>query len=528
MLSFYDIFIRRRYWQSVVFMMATSSLRIAAILVVSDILFVTHGLRTNNGRSFPKNFLLGVASSAYQIEGGWNQDGKGVNVWDQWVHDHPDAIYDHSNGDVACDSYNKYKEDVQLLKEIGVDFYRFSLSWSRILPNGYSNVINYDGLNYYKNLIDELLANGIKPFVTIYHWDHPNIFESMGGWTNELMVDWIADYARVVFKELGPKVKYFMTINEPTILCNEAYVTGEWAAGKKLGSTGKFLCLHNILKAHAKIYHIYDEEFRKEQNGQIGIVTCCGGLFAKTPNDTAAVDTAFQFDCGVITSPIYSKTGDYPEVVKHHIAENSKLEGFSKSILPKFSPEWIHYIKGTSDFLGLNHYTSRLVETVPHVNGQAWYEYSGINMTIDPSWPLGGSKWLRVVPDGLQQIITKLTKEYGRVPIYVSENGYSNIYDDINDDNRISYLYSYMDKMLSAIYDDGCNVKGYTVWSLMDNFEWARGYSERFGIVHVNFTDPNRTRTPKSSMKWYKNVIQTRKLHNTSTLTDFEPVVISV
>ncbi|EFN81478.1 Lactase-phlorizin hydrolase, partial [Harpegnathos saltator] len=439
---------------------------------------------------------------------------KGLNIWDRWTHEHPEDVNDHSNGDIACDSYHKYKEDLEILNNTGVDFYRFSLSWSRILPNGYSNVINYKGLQFYKDLIDELTASGIIPVVTLYHFDLPDVFEQMGGWMNELIVEWMSNFARVVFKELGPKVKYFITINEPLVFCDKGYQTGEMAPGKKLGAIGKYLCLHNVLKAHAKIYHIYDQEFRKQQEGKIGIVVPCSGLFAKIPNDDAATDTYFQFECGIITGPIFSETGDYPKVVKDHIAENSRLQGFSKSILPELSPIWVQFIKNSSDFFGLNHYTSRLVETVPRVANQSWYDYSGVKASIDPSWPSTASAWLKVVPIGFRQIIKKISTEYNYPPIYIMENGMSNANADTNDKNRISYLYSYMKEMLIAMHDDGCNVKAYAVWSLLDNFEWSSGYTEKFGMVRVDFEDPNRARTPKSSLQWYKNVIRTRRLYN--------------
>ncbi|EZA56631.1 Myrosinase [Ooceraea biroi] len=482
--------------------------------VALSVIFVMH-VYADNTTSLPKDFLLGVATSAYQIEGGWNASGKGESVWDRWTHEHPNFITDGSTGDVACDSFHKYKEDIQLLKEIGVDFYRFSLSWPRILPNGYANVISQEGLDYYKNLINELLANGIEPFVTLYHWDHPQVFEMMGGWTNEMMVDWMSDYARVVFRELGPKVKHFTTINEPSVICEEAYARDRKAPGKNLGDPGRYLCMHNMLKTHARIYHIYDTEFREQQNGQIGLPIPCFGTFPKNPNDTAAVDAVFQFACGWTAHPIFSETGDYPEIMKTHIAENSKLNGFPRSLLPEFSSEWVQYIKGTADFFALNHYTSRIVEIVPRVEGQPWYAYSGVKESIDPSWPESASNWLRViVPAGFRQILKKISTEYNNPPIFILENGFSDK-QCVLDNSRISYLHSYMTSMLSAIYEDGCNMKGYAVWSLLDNFEWQSGYTESFGLVSVNFTDPERTRTPKWSMHWYKNLVQSRKLNST-------------
>ncbi|XP_025264883.1 myrosinase 1 isoform X1 [Camponotus floridanus] len=496
------------------------------VVAVNFIFSITY-VFANNTLSFPKDFLLGASTAAYQIEGGWNESGKSENIWDRWLHENPSVVPDGSNGDVACDSLHKYKEDVKILHDLGVDFYRFSVSWTRILPNGYANVINQEGLNYYKNLINELLAKGIEPFVTLYHWDHPEILEQMGGWTNEMIVEWISDYARVIFKELGPKVKYFATINEPLVLCSEGYGGNTIAPGKNLGSPATFLCMHNILKAHAKIYHIYDEEFRKDQNGKIGLVIPCSGSLPKNLNDTSAVDMQFQFNCAWTAHAIFSKTGDYPEIMKNHVAENSKLAGFPRSLLPTFSPEWVQYIKGASDFFGLNHYTSRLVETVPRVEGQEWYAYSGVKKSIDPSWPKSASNWLRVVPDGFRQILNKIRKEYDNPPLYVMENGVSDKCCNIFDNSRISYLHSYMQAMLLAIYEDGCNVKGYAVWSILDNFEWLSGYTERLGLVSVNFTDSNRKRTPKWSFYWYKDIIASRKLNSTTNSTEL-PTVIAV
>ncbi|XP_020293909.1 myrosinase 1 [Pseudomyrmex gracilis] len=486
---------------------------------------VTRGF-TDDILSIPKDLLLGTASAAYQIEGAWNEGGKGESVWDKWTHEHPENIIDGSNGDVACDSYHKYKEDVQLLKTMGVDFYRFSLSWTRILPNGFANVINQEGLNYYKNLIDELRANDIEPFVTLYHWDHPEILERMGGWTNEMMVDWFTDYAKVVFKELGPKVKYFMTLNEAHIVCNEGYATKQKAPGKELGDVGRFLCLHNMLKAHAKTYHMYDTQFRPQQKGQIGLVNACSGAFAKYPNDTTAVNLHFQFTCGWLAHPIFSTTGDYPEVMKRHIAENSKLRGFSKSLLPEFSEAWVQFIQGTSDFFGINHYTSKLVETMPHTDGKEWYSFSGVKESVDPSWPGSASNWLKVVPEGFRQILNKVSEEYNYPPIFVMENGFSYKCCVTDDRLRISYYHSYLKAMLAAVKLDGCKVKAYATWSVLDNFEWKNGYKERFGLINIDFTDPNRTRTPKLSMSWYANVIKTRKLLPISNSSDV--IVIAV
>nr|XP_050854384.1 myrosinase 1-like [Vespula vulgaris] len=473
---------------------------------------------------FPDGFQLGVASASYQIEGAWNTNGKGVNIWDIFTHNGGGVIRDNSNGDLACDSYHRYKEDVQLISDIGADFYRFSLSWSRILPNGFSNVINQDGLNYYKNLIDELLAKGIQSHVSIFHWDLPENMEKLGGWTNELIIDYFVDYARIVFRELGPKVKLFYTLNEPAVFCGEGYGLHTKAPGKNITGIGSYLCMHNALKAHAKVYHMYDKEFRSEQKGLISIVISSSAYFAKNENNLAAEDIAFQFICGWVGHPIYSKTGDYPQVMKNRIAENSRIQGYSKSRLPEFTQEWIEYIRGTSDFFALNHYTSNLVEIVPKGPNDTWYGDSGIKFSYDPKWPSSGSSWLKIVPEGFRKILNAIKNEYNNPPVIITENGVS---DDgkLSDKIRINYLSEYLKAMLQAIYEDGCNIKGYTVWSLIDNFEWENGYIEKFGLVQVDFASPNRTRTPKMSMEWYKNVIKQRKITNFAPNTNEYDVV---
>ncbi|XP_014217971.1 myrosinase 1-like, partial [Copidosoma floridanum] len=222
--------------------------------------------------------------------------------------------------------------------------YRFSLSWPRILPTGYSHIVSKDGLKYYHDLLDELEKNQLSPFVTIYHWDHPEALQKLGGWMNELMVDLFGDYARVVFRQFGSKVKFFTTINEPHAICRDGYKTGSQAPGYRLGATAEYICGHNILKAHARAYHIYNDEFRAEQGGKVGIAIPCQYYFVKSEKDMDARERAFQFNCGRFSHPIFSGKGDYPDIVKQKVAEKSKIEGRNRSKLPVFSEEWIQYI----------------------------------------------------------------------------------------------------------------------------------------------------------------------------------------
>ncbi|RZF43906.1 hypothetical protein LSTR_LSTR007242 [Laodelphax striatellus] len=459
---------------------------------------------------FPKDFLFGAASASYQIEGAWNKDGKGENIWDHYTHQNPNLIRDHSNGDIACDSYHKYKEDVQLLKTVGFNAYRFSISWSRILPKGDDSLVNEKGIKYYSDLIDELLANGIQPMVTMYHWDLPEPLDKIGGWTNPVLADYFEAYARILFIKLGNRVKLWITLNEPMEVVH-GYGSVDYPPFLNYNGVGEYLAAHTLIRAHAKVYHLYNNEFRTEQKGLIGITLNSDFSFPKTTSkdDIEAAQTAMQFFLGWFAHPIHSKEGDYPSVMRQRIDENSKKEGRFKSRLPRFTQEEIESIRGSSDFFGLNHYTSRYASKgqsgkVPSV------EYdSGVMKTIDPSWPGSASEWLKVVPSGFRHLLKWIKKEYGDKPIIVTENGFSDK-GELNDDDRIRYYSSYLQELSKAIKDDKCNVIGYTAWSIMDNFEWCKGYTERFGIYQVDFTSPDRTRKPKKSVKFFQKLIETR------------------
>ncbi|XP_012263148.2 myrosinase 1-like [Athalia rosae] len=457
----------------------------------------------------PEGLKIGVGTSSYQVEGGWNASDKGENVWDRLVHSKPWMILDETDGDLAADSYNKYKEDVHWVKRMKFDHYRISLSWARILPTGLSNSVSREGLRYYHNLIDELLANNIEPLVTIYHWDHPQVLEDMGGWTNHMMVKFYLEYANVVFREFGDKVKVFTTLNELQLFCLSGYGIGEIAPGKPLNITGAYLCGHNALKAHAEAYHLYNREYRSKQNGRVGIVSHCASYLPKTPNDTLAAEIAFEFSCGWISHPIY--IGDYPKLMKDKVAQFSKDAGFTESQLPVFSPAEIARIKGTSDYFGMNHYTSFLVEQVPDSESNLLLRDSGIKQSYDPSWEITGMDWLNIVPHGFGYMLRKIKAKYNNPPVYVTENGSAD--NQIMDDHqRIKYHFLYLRELLSAVYRDNCNVQKYTAWSLVDCFEWSTGYAAGFGLLALNMSSPARERIPKLSASWFETVMGTRKL----------------
>ncbi|KAL0811274.1 hypothetical protein ABMA28_009690 [Loxostege sticticalis] len=467
-------------------------------------------------RSFPEVFQFGASTAAYQIEGGWYEDGKGLSIWDIATHTVPSPIKDQSTGDVAADSYHLYQRDVEMMKELNLDFYRFSVSWTRILPNGFSDRINQAGLDYYNNLINELLNNNITPFVTMYHWDLPHNLQRLGGWANPLVVDWFVDYAKVLFDKFGDRVKNWITINEPKQICYEGYGSDLKAPFVNMSGIAEYICAKNILLAHARVYRLYDEEYRRLQNGTIGISLSCTWFepASDTLDDNQAALDARQFDWGQYAHPIFSREGDFPAELKKNIAIKSAEQGYQKSRLPELTAEEVALIRGTSDFFGLNTYTTKLTYRDASLDGMyAVPSYSddiGAVMIKDPSWPQAQSSWLQEVPWGFYKLLVEIKNLYDNPPVLVTENGWSSS-GGLLDDDRISYYRSYLSALLDAV-DEGCDVKAYSAWALMDNFEWKNGYTEKFGLFEVDFSIPDRTRTPRKSAYIYREIIRSRQL----------------
>ncbi|XP_064620975.1 lactase/phlorizin hydrolase-like [Lineus longissimus] len=478
---------------------------------------------------FPKDFAWSSATSSYQIEGGWNADGKGASIWDTFSH--AKRIANNDTGDVACDSYNKLADDVKLLKDLGVSHYRFSLSWPRILPDGTINNINNKGLLYYKQLIGMLQSEGIEPQITLYHWDLPQALEDQGGWLNETIVYHFNEYAKLCFTHFGDKTKFWITFNEPWIVAWLGYgvgsfAPGQWGPGDKVYTVG-----HNLIKAHAKVWHTYDQMFRSTQNGKIGITLNTGWSEPKStdPKDVEAAERALQFDFGWFAHPILIN-GDYPEVMKVRVHNMSMLQNLTKSRLPEFTADEKKNISGTSDFIGLNFYTAAIISDDPTkpINPANYDNDKGVAGEADPSWGYSGSGWLRVAPFGMRKILQWIDQTYSHPDIYVTENGVSDRSGTLDDTARIDYYRSYINEMLKAIRLDGCNVKGYTAWSLMDNFEWASGYAEKFGLHFVNFTDPARPRTPKASARWFTQMIKDNGFYNSAGSTSVSTFTIAL
>jgi len=458
--------------------------------------------------SFPDDFLWGSATAAYQIEGAWNEDGKGPSIWDVFTKV-PGNIVDGSSGDVACDSYHNYKEDVALMKEMGFTSYRFSIGWTRILPEG-TGTRNPGGIIYYRNLIDELLANDIVPAVTLYHWDLPQALQDQGGWLNATVADWFEEYARVCFEEFGDSVKFWITLNEPKETSLQGHGSGTMAPGLKGPGTLVYEAAHNQIRAHARAYRAYHQDFAEAQGGKIGITLNINWMEPRDPSDEADVEagnTLMNFQLGWYAHAIFVD-GQYPAVMREKIDAKSEAQGFEESRLPTFSEEDSAMILGSSDFLGMNFYTAQIV--YPEASDPElvdFYADPDVGSYQDETWYGSGSSWLKVCPWGIRQAINWATREYGAPDIYITENGFSDRLGNIDDLQRIYYYKHYLNQVLKAIKVDGISVKGYYAWSLLDNFEWAMGYTEKFGLHNVNMSDPARTRTAKESSRYLSRLI---------------------
>ncbi|KAM4596380.1 lactase-like a [Fundulus diaphanus] len=469
--------------------------------------------------TFPTGFSWGVGSSAYQTEGAWNTDGKGMSIWDVFAHK-KGKIPSNETGDSSCEGYYKFKDDIILMKEMKLNHYRFSISWPRILPSGSkSEHINEKGIRYYNDLINMLLDNKITPVVTLYHWDLPQVLqEKHGGWQNASMVSYFNDFASLCFERFGNRVKHWITFNNPWSIAVEGYETGEHAPGLKLRGSGAYKAAHHIIKAHAKVWHTYDTKWRSKQKGLIGIsLTADWGEPVDVSNqrDIEAAERYIHFYLGWFATPLFH--GDYPQVMKEYIGRKSGQQGLGASRLPVFSPQEKSYIRGTVDFLGLGHYTTRYVtqKNYPSGFGDSYFADRDLAELVDPEWPDPGSEWLYSVPWGFRRLLNFVKTQYGNPMIYVTENGVSEkrLCTDLCDDWRMQYLREYINEMLKAV-KDGVNVKGYTAWSLLDSFEWDEGFSERFGLYFVDFSNKNKPRYPKASVQFYKRIISSNGFPN--------------
>jgi beta-glucosidase len=435
---------------------------------------------------FPDNFLWGAATSAYQIEGSPLADGAGASIWQRFVHT-PGTIRDGDTGDIACDHYRRYKDDVALMQQIGLQAYRFSVSWSRVLPQG-RGAINRKGLDFYDKLVDELLAKNIRPLVTLFHWDLPVALDDQGGWLNRDSAEWFADYARLMFDTLDDRVTSWATLNEPWVVADQGYLHGVLAPGHRNKYEAP-IAAHNLLRAHGAAVKVYREVGKHE----IGLVV---NLEPKYPAsaDQADIDAAARGHAQMnaqYLDPVF--LGCYPE----------RMREVWGDAWPEWPAEDLALISQPIDFLGINYYTRSVAQNDPA-------SYVARASTVrQPLATYTETGW-EVFAQGLTDTLQWVARRYGNPPVYITENG-SAFYDPavaedgrVRDPLRVNYLQKHL-RAIHAAIASGCDVRGYCAWSLLDNLEWAHGFSKRFGIVHVNFG--TQERTLKDSAYFYREVI---------------------
>jgi beta-glucosidase len=436
---------------------------------------------------FPPDFFWGAAVSAYQVEGAVDADGRGESIWDRFT-TIPGKIEGGETGRVACDSYHRYREDVKLMRELGLNAFRFSIAWPRVLPEGTGSP-NPGGLDFYDRLVDELLAAGIEPFVTLYHWDLPQALEDAGGWPVRDTVEAFAEYVEVVVARLGDRVRYWITQNEPWVIAWLGYGLGEHAPGRT-SERDALAAAHHVLVAHGRAVEILRRDVREPRVGiTIDVVPMYPASDSAT--DAAAVRQLDGFRNRWLLDPVLR--GEYPPDMVEHFAH----------ALPDVRDGDLEAISAPLDFLGVNYYTRNIVRADPESGEPVVVEASGAEHT---------TKGWEVYPDGLTQMLVRLNEDYELPALYVTENGaaYPDARDNgsVEDPQRVSYLERHLGAIAAAI-EAGVPLAGYFVWSLLDNFEWAQGYSQRFGIVYVDFDTLERV--PKASYRWYRSFIAAQK-----------------
>ncbi len=444
---------------------------------------------------FRKDFVWGVAAASYQVEGGAFEDGKGWSIWDMYCRK-PGVIANGDTGDIACDSYHRYREDIRLMKEIGVHAYRLSISWPRLLPSG-TGKVNEKGLSYYDALIDELLQNGITPYITLFHWDYPYELYKRGGWLNPDSPQWFADYAKLVTERYSDRVTHFFTLNEPQCFIGLGFESGVHAPGQRLSADDTFQMAHNVLLGHGMA--VMAMRAAAKQPLEIGYAPTASFMYPLTDSleDIEAARRAnfslpddpqsWTWNVSWWNDPVL--LGEYP------------AEGLAKyeKYLPHIGQDDLKIISQPLDFLGQNIYNG--VQVKAGETGEPIYlkRYTGFPKTA-LNWP--------ITPECLYWGPRFLYERYHK-PIYITENGLAcndviSVDGKVHDPNRIDFLYRYLRELKKAS-TDGVDVRGYFQWSIMDNFEWHSGYAERFGLVYVDYRD--QTRLIKDSGYWYRDTI---------------------
>ncbi|KAL9430725.1 hypothetical protein AB3S75_026008 [Citrus x aurantiifolia] len=419
---------------------------------------------------FPPGFLFGASTSAYQVEGAANEDGRTPSIWDTFAH----AGNVHGTGDIACDGYHKYKEDVKLMADTGLDAYRFSISWSRLIPNG-RGPVNPKGLQYYNNLINELISYGIQPHVTLHHFDLPQALEDeYGGWINRTIVKDFTAYADVCFRQFGDRVSYWTTVNEPNAFANLGYDYGIAPpqrcsssinnCSRGNSSTEPYITVHHVLLAHASVARLYRKKYQGKQGGYIGINILAFGLLPLTNSteDAIATQRYCDFLIGWMANPLVY--GDYPKIMKQNVG----------SRLPAFSDRESKQVKGSTDFLGVINYYIVYIKDNPNSLNQKLRDWNA---------------------DSATEVFCQNTPRRS----------------SLKDISRVKYLQAYIGSVLDAVRN-GSNTRGYFMWSFLDVFELLDGYDSSYGLYYVDRDDPDLKRYPKLSAHWYSQFLKGRSL----------------
>ena len=445
---------------------------------------------------FREDFVWGAATSAYQIEGAVHEGGKGKHIWDVYTKE-PGHIYEGHTGDIACDHYHRYQADVDMMSEMGLQGYRFSIDWSRVLPEGFGKV-NEEGIAFYNHLIDALLEKGVEPYITLYHWELPYEVYKRGGWMNPQIVEWFGEYAKLIAERFSDRVKHFFTLNEPQCFVGLGFLTGEHAPGLKCPIQDTFEMAHNALKAHGRAVQMLRQYGKQPLT--IGYAPTASVAYPETdkPEDVEAARQAFfsmqqddrnwTWNVAWWSDPVL--LGHYPE------------EGLKRyeAYLPKITDEDMKLISEPIDVYGQNIYNGRCIRMGADGKPEDVKRYEGFPKTAI-GWP--------VTPECLYWGPKFLYERYGK-PIYITENGLSchdtiSLDGKVHDPNRIDFLARYLKELKKAAGE--IDLRGYFQWSLMDNFEWAKGYFERFGLVFVDYR--TQERIWKDSAYWYQNLIRT-------------------
>ncbi|KAL5748302.1 hypothetical protein ACOSQ2_025599 [Xanthoceras sorbifolium] len=500
-----------------------SSVSVKPLVVGSTNSVLNHEeLKIKRG-DFASDFSFGAATAAAQIEGSVNYEGRGPSIWDAYAEKTPGGSGDASHKTITTiDSYRRYREDLKLLKDVGVDSYRFSISWTRILPNGsLSGGVNREGIDHYNTLINDLIEYGIKPFVTILHFDFPQALEEKyGGPLSRSFVDDFKDYAETCFRAFGDRVKNWITINEPLVVSKFGY---DWGTAPQVRCSDRKICkagnsatepyivTHNLLLAHAAAFRLYTEKFQATQGGQIGfsLVGQYYEPYSESLDDKAAAKRAMDFELGWFMEPLVY--GDYPRIMRETV----------KDRLPTFTAEEKKLINGSFNFIGINYYTARYANSIPNTVRTTPVSFSAdqfADITVEKNGVLIGPKaegsvYIYIYPQGLQKILEFIKQEYQNPTIYITENGVTEKRNDslpaamvLKDQHRIDFVIQHLLQVRQAI-GHGVNVKGYFYWTLFDDFEWAEGYVPRFGLYYTDYKN-NLTRIPKDSVKWFQNFLK--------------------